>query len=399
MGAVTLRRAGHRPAAGGRPGARRRRRACCCSPIPGWPGTPASPCRSWRPPPIVLLAPGWSRRLRERGWPPVLADARGGERRGRPGHRADRRRPVRHGQPGLAAGQPARRSRRRPGHRARPARRARRRARAARAATPWSGSPAGRSAGWCWSPSSAAAVPDAATGWPAGTVGRGRCSTVLLLVGGWALWRVPRLRPLALAAVVGLRRASAGRSGRRCAGWPPGGHGRRRLRRRPGRRAGAAGRARGRRCSSTPAPTSRRSTGAWTGWASTPCRWSCCPTWTPTTPAAWPARWPAGTSAWSPPRRCHRPTTGSAPSTGWSRRAGATRAVLVPGRPAHRRRRRRRGAGARPGAGHGVGGAQRPVDGRPADRARGRGSCSPATSAPRRRPGSSPAASTCGPTC
>lgn len=49
----------------------------------------------------------------------------------------------------------------------------------------------------------AAAAPDAATGWPAGTGGAVLLTVVLLLV-GCALWRYPRFRPLALAAVVGL---------------------------------------------------------------------------------------------------------------------------------------------------------------------------------------------------
>jgi competence protein ComEC len=49
----------------------------------------------------------------------------------------------------------------------------------------------------------AAAVPDAATGWPAGTLGAVLLA-VLLLAAGWAVWRFPRTRPLALAAVVGL---------------------------------------------------------------------------------------------------------------------------------------------------------------------------------------------------
>jgi competence protein ComEC len=62
----------------------------------------------------------------------------------------------------------------------------------------------------------AAAVPDGATGWPAGA--RGAVLLTLLLVGAaWALVRWPRLRPLALAVLVGvialgwpLRQASRG---------------------------------------------------------------------------------------------------------------------------------------------------------------------------------------------
>ncbi|MBW8767732.1 MAG: ComEC/Rec2 family competence protein, partial [Geodermatophilales bacterium] len=49
----------------------------------------------------------------------------------------------------------------------------------------------------------AADVPDGATGWPAGTAGA-VLLTLLLLVTGWALWRFAVLRPLALAAVLGL---------------------------------------------------------------------------------------------------------------------------------------------------------------------------------------------------
>ena len=49
----------------------------------------------------------------------------------------------------------------------------------------------------------AAAVPDATSGWPAGTTGAVLLA-LLLLVMGVALWWVPRLRPLALAAVVGI---------------------------------------------------------------------------------------------------------------------------------------------------------------------------------------------------
>src|SRR4051812_14513630 len=49
----------------------------------------------------------------------------------------------------------------------------------------------------------AADVPDGATGWPAGSAGA-VLLTMLLLLAAWALWRFPVLRPLALAAVVGL---------------------------------------------------------------------------------------------------------------------------------------------------------------------------------------------------
>src|SRR3954462_9438287 len=49
----------------------------------------------------------------------------------------------------------------------------------------------------------AADVPDGATGWPAGSAGA-VLLTMLLLLAAWALWRFPVLRPLALAAVLGL---------------------------------------------------------------------------------------------------------------------------------------------------------------------------------------------------
>jgi competence protein ComEC len=49
----------------------------------------------------------------------------------------------------------------------------------------------------------AAAVPDGAAGWPAGT-GGAVLLTLLLLACGWALWRFRRLRPPAVAALVGL---------------------------------------------------------------------------------------------------------------------------------------------------------------------------------------------------
>jgi competence protein ComEC len=65
----------------------------------------------------------------------------------------------------------------------------------------------------------AAAVPDAAAGWPAGTLGA-VLLTLLLLAAGWAVWRFARLRPLALAAVVGL--VVVGWPLRQTVrGWPP----------------------------------------------------------------------------------------------------------------------------------------------------------------------------------
>jgi competence protein ComEC len=65
----------------------------------------------------------------------------------------------------------------------------------------------------------AAAVPDAATGWPAGT-GGAVLLTIVLLVGAGALWRFPRLRPLALAVLIGL--VLVGWPLRQVVrGWPP----------------------------------------------------------------------------------------------------------------------------------------------------------------------------------
>jgi competence protein ComEC len=65
----------------------------------------------------------------------------------------------------------------------------------------------------------AAALPDGATGWPAGT-GGAVLLTLLLLAGGWSLWRWPRLRPLALAALLGL--VVVGWPLRQAVrGWPP----------------------------------------------------------------------------------------------------------------------------------------------------------------------------------
>jgi competence protein ComEC len=65
----------------------------------------------------------------------------------------------------------------------------------------------------------AAALPDGATGWPAGTRGA-VLLTVLLLTVGWLLWRFPRARPLALAALVGV--VMLGWPLRQVArGWPP----------------------------------------------------------------------------------------------------------------------------------------------------------------------------------
>ncbi len=65
----------------------------------------------------------------------------------------------------------------------------------------------------------AAQLPDAAPGWPAGLLGA-TLLAVLLAGGGWALWRFRRLRPLALAALAGL--VLVGWPVRQAVrGWPP----------------------------------------------------------------------------------------------------------------------------------------------------------------------------------
>ena len=64
-----------------------------------------------------------------------------------------------------------------------------------------------------------AAVPDAATGWPAG-VGGAVLLAGVLLTGAWALWRFRRARPLAVAALIGL--VVIGWPVRQAVrGWPP----------------------------------------------------------------------------------------------------------------------------------------------------------------------------------
>lgn len=65
----------------------------------------------------------------------------------------------------------------------------------------------------------AAQVPDAAAAWPTGA-GGGALLTAILLGAAWALWRFGRLRPLALAALVGL--VLVGWPVRQAVrGWPP----------------------------------------------------------------------------------------------------------------------------------------------------------------------------------
>jgi competence protein ComEC len=151
---------------------------------------------------IVLLAPGWSRRLRDRGWPPVLADALAVSTAA-----GLATAPIVAGLSGtvslvslpanlLAAPAVA------------PATVLGLLAAVVGVLVPPLADGLVWLAGWPvrWLvliAERAAAVPDAAAGWPAGT-GGAVLLTVLFLLGAWGLWRFGRLRPLALAALVGL---------------------------------------------------------------------------------------------------------------------------------------------------------------------------------------------------
>ncbi|SDY92994.1 competence protein ComEC [Geodermatophilus africanus] len=167
---------------------------------------------------IVLLAPGWSRRLRARGWPPVLADAVAVAAAA-----GLATAPLVAGLSGLVSpvslpanllAAPA----------VAPATVLGLLAALALPVVPPLGEALVWVAGWParWLvvvAQRAAALPEGATGWPAGTRGA-VLLTVLLLVCGWLLWRFPRARPLALAALVGvvvlgwpLRQVTRG--------WPP----------------------------------------------------------------------------------------------------------------------------------------------------------------------------------
>ena len=112
-----------------------------------------------------------------------------------------------------------------PGDRARPAGGAgRRRSWLGSAPTSWPGSPAGRCAGWCWSPSGRLACRRCGAGLAGG--GSGALLLAVLLAGACLArcWRWPRLRPLALAArarVAGARLAGA--AGESAAGRRPDG--------------------------------------------------------------------------------------------------------------------------------------------------------------------------------
>ena len=150
---------------------------------------------------IVVLAPGWSRRLRERGWPRFLADAVAVS--GAAGLATAPLVAALSGTVSLVSlpanllAAPA----------VAPATVLGLVAALVGPVLPWAGDAVVWLAGWPvrWLVLIAercAAVPDAATGWPAGSAGA-FVLTVLLALGGWVLWRFPRWRVLALAAVVG----------------------------------------------------------------------------------------------------------------------------------------------------------------------------------------------------
>ncbi|TKJ31749.1 competence protein ComEC [Blastococcus sp. CCUG 61487] len=167
---------------------------------------------------IVLAAPTWSRRLRQRGWPALVADALAVSAAA-----GLATAPLIAGFSGTVSlvSLPANLL-------------------AAPAVPPATvlgllatvigpvAGPAGDALVWCagWPTrwlvqvaERAAQVPDAAPGWPAGTAGALLLAT-LLLGGGWALWRFARLRPLALAVLAGL--VLVGWPVRQTVrGWPP----------------------------------------------------------------------------------------------------------------------------------------------------------------------------------
>jgi competence protein ComEC len=167
---------------------------------------------------IVLLAPGWSRRLRDRGWPALLADAVAVAAAA-----GLATAPLVAGLSGLVSlvslpanllAAPA----------VAPATVLGLLATLAGAVVPPAGDALVWLAGWPvrWLVAvarTAAGLPDAATGWPAGT-GGALLLTAVLVVAAFLLWRHPRLRALAVAALVGLlvlglplRQATVG--------WPP----------------------------------------------------------------------------------------------------------------------------------------------------------------------------------
>nr|WP_143425130.1 ComEC/Rec2 family competence protein [Geodermatophilus pulveris] len=167
---------------------------------------------------IVLLAPGWSRRLRGRGWPQLPADAVAVAAAA-----GLATAPLVAGLSGLVSpvslpvnllAAPA----------VAPATVLGLLAALAVPVLPPLGEALVWAAGWPvrWLVAvaqGAAALPDAATGWPAGVRGA-VLLTVLLVAAGWLLWRFPRARAPAVAALVGavvlgwpLRQAARG--------WPP----------------------------------------------------------------------------------------------------------------------------------------------------------------------------------
>ncbi|SFL00935.1 competence protein ComEC [Geodermatophilus ruber] len=167
---------------------------------------------------IVLLAPGWSRRLRGRGWAPALADAVAVAAAA-----GVATAPLIAGLSGLVSlaslpanllAAPA----------VPPATILGLLAALVAVAVPPLADALVWLAGWPvrWLvlvAERAAALPDGATGWPAGTRGA-LLLTVLVLVLAWLLWRFARLRPLALAALVGL--VVVGWPVRQLTrGWPP----------------------------------------------------------------------------------------------------------------------------------------------------------------------------------
>jgi competence protein ComEC len=167
---------------------------------------------------IVVLAPGWSRRLRERGWPRFLADAVAVSAAAglatAPLVAALSGTVSLVSLPANLLAAPA----------VAPATVLGLVAAVVGPVLPWIGDVVVWLAGWPvrWLVLVAercAAVPDAATGWPAGSAGA-VVLTMLLVLGGWALWRFPRWRALALAAVVGA--AVLGWPVRQTIrGWPP----------------------------------------------------------------------------------------------------------------------------------------------------------------------------------
>jgi competence protein ComEC len=167
---------------------------------------------------IVLLAPPWARRLRARGWPSWLADALAvGVAAGLATA------PVIAGLSGTVSlvsvpanllAVPA----------VAPATVLGLLAAPAGLVLPWLGDALVWLAGWPvrWIvlvAERAGAAPDAVAGWPGGALGALLLAALLLAV-GWAVWRFPRLRPLGLAALLGLV-VVAWPLRQHVDGWPP----------------------------------------------------------------------------------------------------------------------------------------------------------------------------------